>query len=105
MTDEEIKKLAEQYGKNVTDKLDYDMSDTPDSDYKLEVACTTFAAEPVIKWLSERFCIVPKSKVKECYGFTQLEGIQQHEVVVAADAVAQTMKSLFGKEMFEEDTE
>ncbi|MDE7464989.1 MAG: hypothetical protein K2M59_03820 [Muribaculaceae bacterium] len=65
MTEEEIRKLAEQYGQSVADSFDYDMFADPDFKYKLKAKGEANKAEEVLKWLSEKFCIVEKEKARK----------------------------------------
>ena len=65
MKDEEIKKIAQAYGESEANCYDYDMYSNPDFRHKLKAKNEANKAKAVLEWLSERFCIVPKSKVQE----------------------------------------
>ena len=79
MTDEEIKKLAEQYVKEVH----YD-------DYFLEEATR------VIQWLTKNFCIIPKSKIAEWKGIVD-------DALKADHVINEPAFRLMWERLFEED--
>ena len=64
MTEEEIRKLAEQYAQRIGNFTTKPFK--PTDEYLIGLA---IEAELVIKWLSEKFCIVEKAVIKKEYDF------------------------------------
>ena len=98
MTDEEIKRMARLFAEETSngDALD------PHIDFAEEYAIE------VLRWLSGRYCIVPKSKVKELYDcYCQHEQTCKakdlHNATLIAIGSQATMVDIFGKSLFEEE--
>ena len=61
-------------------------------------------AKSVLTWLSERFCIVEKSKVKERHKESELRSISPLRFdSLTGIARLSLIESIFGAEMFEEE--
>ena len=92
MTDEDIRKLAEQYAE-LTD------GSPADKAYIRAIAqCFT-------EWLSKKFCIVEKEKVRALYSKMELYGnhVDSDNDLAVYEAMDE-LENLFGKELFN-DTE
>lgn len=92
MTDEQINALAREYAKATTP---YDKDDFY---YEAAFRNRERAFCKAIKWLSNRFCIVEKSEIKEWVNTVP-------EVVSFPENVALKIgaERLFGKELFKEE--
>ena len=96
MTEEEIKKLAREYAESVS------FRDAEDPNIQIEY---DFAL-PVIEWLCKRFCIVEKSKVQNLSSehHNELRGLEKGcWAWFFYDGRKDLIRTLFGKEMFEEE--
>lgn len=85
MINEEIEKIAREYVKEVYDG---------DTDFIDE-------AENIIQWLSEKYCIVPKKSVAEWVNGIEFFMPDKRSVTILRIGA----KSLFGKELFNEEKE
>ena len=89
MTDEEIRKLAREYRQHAS----YPFEDMTEA---------KLTAIDVIKWLSEKFCIVEKEKVN---GFWhEITTLYLNGGKITYDGARFMFRSLFSKELFN-DTE
>ena len=108
MTEEEIKKLSAEYAEAVCPIEDYDELDDPLRETDIQIC--EYDAKSVLTWLSERFCIVEKSKVKEVYA-NHIDNIKSSCFEYLAPQVENYMQAcyrsalqkLFGKSLFEEE--
>ena len=91
---EEIKKIAREYAESVS------YGDAEDPSIQIEY---DFAL-PVIEWLCERYCIVPKSNVKERYDESKLRSKSGLKFdIITGNSRVSLLESLFGKSLFEEE--
>lgn len=102
MTDEEIKKLSE-------DCALFYQGRPSNKGYELSNRLTIESyANMVLKWLSGKFCIVPKSKLQEIYHQLKLElgdgGCSEYQDDINMEKES-LLKDIFGKSLFEEDKE
>lgn len=67
MADKQTACIARLYGEHRANGFDYDMYPDPHSHW--DSTATGFAkqAAPVIEWLTERYCLVEKSTIKETW--------------------------------------
>lgn len=98
MTDEEIKKLAEEcslYYQGRPAKRGYELSN--------RLTIESYALM-TIKWLSERYCIVDRGVLKERYKESELQSMSNSRIdMVSGTSRMILLESIFGKDMFEED--
>ena len=104
-TPEEIKKIAKEYGKSVTDNVSYNAYSDPNKRREIAAKSGAYQARMVLEWLSKDYCIVPKSKVREIYHQIKLElgdgGCSEYQDDINMEK-EDLLKSLFGKSLFEE---
>lgn len=102
MTDEQIKKLAEECSL-------YYQCRPSNKGYELSNRLTIESyALMTLKWLSERYCIVPKEQVKDTYNnfadkLTDRFHLTAQERAIAHASIASALVHIFGKDMFEEE--
>ena len=104
-THEEIKKIAREYAESANPDKTYDT--LSDSEKKLRDFGIEQVYIPLLEWLSKDYCIVPKSKVKNCYGMARniklANTVSQH--IVEDDyqqGVMDVLQSIFGTSLFNE---
>ena len=105
MTEEEIKKIAHEYGESKANCFDYDMYSNPDFRHKLKAKSEANKAMAVLQWLSRDYCIVPKSEIKETLKEFKEDArpvCEWNEKVISIEDIEITFESLFGKSLFEE---
>ena len=103
-TPEEIKKIAEEYGKSVTDNVSYNAYSDPNKRREIAAKSGAYQARMVLEWLSKDYCIVPKSKVKEVMEYPQrhtelIQGTMHFQVI----GIKKALIDIFGKSLFEEE--
>lgn len=91
MNDDQIAALAREYGEYVANSLDYYMYSNPEFRHKLAAKGHSESAQLVLEWLSSRYCLVEKSKVKQIYQAKQhiLANQNVFGITVATEAAAQ----------------
>ena len=99
MKDEEIKKIAQAYGESEANCYDYDMYSNPDFRHKLKAKNEANKAKAVLEWLSHDYCIVPRKSVAEWVNDIEFFMPDKRSVTMLKIGA----KSLFGKELFEEE--
>lgn len=67
MTQDEITALSHEYGEYAADSLGYDMYSDPDFKKKMVAKGNARDAQLVLEWLSQRYCLVEKSMIKDMY--------------------------------------
>lgn len=96
MSEEEIRKIALEYVEETTSYSEED----PNYAIEYGVACDAF------KWLSERYCLVEKSKVAGEYTDAITEGKHAHvKHQIQSRTRIRQIERLFGKSLFEEEGE
>ena len=97
MTDEEIRKLAKQFAEYSLSEERKMYDDETFQRLVDESSKGLFDVRYVLQWLSEKFCIVEKEKVKNFLELSEVHALD------AIDAV-EFIEDVFGKELFN-DTE
>ena len=97
MTDEEIKKIAEDYVKsNIPNGIDEEYA-----------RCVVFHDSEMfgrfLQWISKYYCIVPKAEIlnQHAWYMQRMKEVSVNKQLNLGKALA--LENLFGKEMFEED--
>ena len=96
MTDEEIKKLAEQYAEDIFGEGDYPFKEddmcNAEGDFK-----------SVVTFLLKDYCIVPKVEIlnQHAWYMQRMKEVSSNRQMNRGKAIA--LENLFGREMFEED--
>ncbi|MBD5296495.1 MAG: hypothetical protein HDS21_00205 [Bacteroides sp.] len=109
-TTEEIEKIAREYAEYTCPETDYD-SDIVERNMDLHICADE--ALPVIEWLCERYCIVPKDLIRKEYKkaqkthdiYTSATCINEMEsrAIDRAEGRMRELTTLFGKSLFEEE--
>ena len=123
MTQDEITALSHEYGEYAADSLGYDMYSDPDFKKKMVAKGNARDAQLVLEWLSQRYCLVEKSMIKDMYEAAKKQPLaerlteEEKEKVKAfynGDTFGElafieiiscrkVFENLFGKELFEKE--
>lgn len=96
MTPEEIKKIAEEYGKGVTDNVSYNAYSDPNKRREIAAKSGAYQARMVLEWLSKDYAIIPKNKVKERYEESKLRSKSELKFdIITGNSRVSLLESLF----------
>ncbi len=103
MKTEEIEMLAREYAESVNPDAPYD--NLSDGRKKIREACISQVYIPLMQWLQQTHCIVPKSKVIELYRADTRKLLERKSNDPTAVECMRTsrislLERLFGSELF-----